>query len=323
MRVGNEVMIRQAGTWQAHWFAYGRHVLISRTINLMGRHPTRRLCWWGGRDTKSFNSKPLAPLSLSSCGNSDALIWNYDALPVSMSRQLWPVGSRCSSEAEVHSLRTTVGRRCPLASCISFIPGYHYSHSSFCARHLPALFRFCPHLPPLGPFLNSACSPDFCVAMPKLRHHMRCHKGGSRRSHSPSPSSHSSPSRSLCDNAPHHLRGSGQARCLPPSPRNDTFASHHYFEPRPAFITSPPSSKPPISSQTSPSGPPVSLPIDKGSSHSAGDSSFGPLQATGTLAGEREVADATPQRVPDLDPEEKEGWGCRIEEESPSSDYGL
>lgn len=277
-----------------------------------------------------------------------------------MLRQLLPVGSHCSLEAEVHNLHTTIGRRCLLASCISFIPGYRYSHNPFCAQHLLALFGFCPHLPLLGPSVNSAFSHDFSVAMPRLRHRLRCRRGGSRCHRSPSPSSHSSSSRSPSESAPRRLHGNGQARHLAPSPRNDTFASHHFFEPRPTFaasirnpstavfhyhcnssrplvivtitvsfkeilevIPTPPSSAPPISSQASPSVSLVSLPVDKYPSRLAGESRSGPLQATGTPAGEREAVDAAPQRVLDPDPNGKEGWWCRIEEESPSGDYAL
>jgi len=55
----------------------------------------------------------------------------------------------------------------------------------------------------------------------------------------------------------------------------------------------------------------------------ASQSSSGPLQATGTPAGEHEAVDATPQRVPNPDTDDKEGWWCRIEERLPLGDYGL
>lgn len=273
-----------------------------------------------------------------------------------MSRQLLPVGSRCSLEAEVHSLRTTVGKCCPLASYINFIPGYHQSPSPFCAQLLPALFGFHPHLPLLGPSLISIGSHDFCATIPKLRHHMRCRKGGSRPNPSPSPSSYSSPSRNPSECAPCCIHGCGQARHLPPSPWNVTLASHHYIDPRPAFIASPPSSAPPIIPHASSYVPPVPVPVDNNPSRLADDNNSGPLERTGTTAGKREAVDDSPQRIPDLDPDgsssgqlqntrttagervavddasqtgpnpypyDKEGGWCRIEEESPSDDYGL
>jgi len=39
--------------------------------------------------------------------------------------------------------------------------------------------------------------------------------------------------------------------------------------------------------------------------------------------GNYEAVDESPQRVPDREPNDKEGWWCRIEEELPLGDYGL
>lgn len=185
---------------------------------------------------------------------------------------------------------------------------------------------------------------------------MRSCRGGSRPTPSPSPSSSSPPARNHCDCVHRYIRGSGQSRHLPSSSWIDSLPSLQYINPRPAFVASPLSSAPPFNLQASPFVLPAPFPVDNNPSRQADDHNSGPLQKTGTTAGKCEVGEGAPQRipdpapedsnsgqlqntrttagecvavddasqaVPDLDLDDKEGWWCRIEEESPSGDYRI
>ena len=195
--------------------------------------------------------------------------------------------------------------------------------------------------------------------MPRLRHRLRCRRGGSRHRRSPSPSSPSHSSRSPSENIPCQLRSSGQYRRFPPSPQPDVPTSFQPAEPRPvtvALIQNPstaifhyqcnsarplviatvnvsfkeiPKASPapspsllPDISQASPSALPVSQHVDKGTPRRTGDCCSSLLQVAGTQAGEREAGEAATQSAQVPSDDEKDCW-CRIVEESPSGDYGL
>ena len=353
MVVDNEM---RAGACQTHRDAGLQHSMHSGCNNSMAHHPTWHSSRWGCQEL------PHYALPSSTCRRLTAFSMLRSCISpylwvVTMLFSIAPLGSGCSPEATIASTRTALGRRCSIHCCVEFTPGSHFSQSSFCLLAGPPL-----NFTPLRnsqrfsqPLLHSPR-----LIMPRLRHRLRCRRGSTRArstSRRRSPSNSGSPVSVSPQRA--SLRASNRRRTMPPhrppSPPPSPSLHPSSTEPRAAVaahlanpetalfhfpcLTSQPmvvatisvkfKELPQLGSSSISPGPQLRPPeadrvlrsdMQIGPSGAERDKQGGSSSGRPSIHMAQNDGAATANHAQD---DEDYEFGCRIEEESPSDDYGI
>ena len=349
----------RAGACQTHMDAGQLHSILSGCINSMAHHPTWHSSRWGCQGLPHYSLPSSTCRRLTAFSMLRSCISPY-LRAVTMLISIAPLGSGCSQEATIASTRTALGRIYSIHCCVEFTPGSHFSQSSFCLLAGPPL-NFTPSTPLRNP--QRFAQPPLLsprLLMPRLRHRLRCRRGSTRArsaSRRRSPSNSGSPVSVSPQRA--SLRASNRRRTRPPHrpPSPPPGPSHHpsSTEPRAAAaahlanpetalfhfpcLTSQPMVVATISvkfkelpqfgtSSISP-GPQLRPPeadrvlrsdMQIGSSEAEGDKQGGSSSGRPSIHMAQKDEAATANQAQDNEDYE---FGCRIEEESPSDDYGI